>query len=195
MRIYFDVDDIVRTRVVPVDGGAARRLIGRPLEDVLGELHPGIRWRSPVLTVDCVEHGDFHLAGSGLTVMPHRGIERCRVILTVGMQPRLQYPASSVAALSETAPTEALVAVLGRTRAALLRALVADRTTSELARCLGTSLSNASQGARALREAGLVTTHRTGRSVTHRLTGRGREILAPTRGTLPDELPEVTLQP
>ncbi|WP_225801542.1 helix-turn-helix domain-containing protein, partial [Streptomyces sp. NK15101] len=67
----------------------------------------------------------------------------------------------------------ALVGVLGRTRAELLRDLTAPRTTTELARRLGVSNATASAHAAALRAAGLLTTTRTGRSVHHAPTPLG----------------------
>ena len=69
--------------------------------------------------------------------------------------------------------------LVGQTRSAVLHGVGGGCTTSELARRVGVSLASASQHASVLREAGLVTTRRAGRSVAHRLTARGREMLAP----------------
>ncbi|MFF6777836.1 helix-turn-helix domain-containing protein [Streptomyces sp. NPDC012637] len=74
-------------------------------------------------------------------------------------------------------PDEALAGVLGRTRAELLRLLTGPHTgphtTTALARALGVSNATASAHAAALRAAGLLTTTRTGRSVTHERTSLG----------------------
>ncbi|MFF8836493.1 ArsR/SmtB family transcription factor [Streptomyces sp. NPDC015130] len=74
---------------------------------------------------------------------------------------------------------EALTAVLGRTRAELLRVLDEARTTTGLARRLGVSNATASAHAQALRAAGLITTTRTGRSVQHARTPLGALLIAP----------------
>ncbi|MFD5324289.1 ArsR/SmtB family transcription factor [Streptomyces sp. NPDC127092] len=70
-------------------------------------------------------------------------------------------------------PDEALAAVLGRTRAELLRLLTEPHTTTTLARALRVSNATASAHTAALRAAGLLTTTRTGRSVTHERTSLG----------------------
>jgi DNA-binding transcriptional ArsR family regulator len=76
-----------------------------------------------------------------------------------------------------------LVALLGRTRAAVLLT-IADRpslNTTELAAALGTSQASASQHATVLREAGLVTTRRHNGSALHTLSTCGTVLLARPR--------------
>ena len=90
-------------------------------------------------------------------------------------QPTLVYPARGVGTLweeGEAAP-DALAGVLGATRAALLSALDAPRSTTDLARLLGLSPGGASQHLTALRAAGLVTARREGRSVLYARTALG----------------------
>ena len=67
--------------------------------------------------------------------------------------------------------------LLGRTRAAILRALTEPRTTTGLARTLEVSGASASEHARTLRRAGLITTRRTGKAVTHLITPLGLRLL------------------
>ncbi|WP_031008445.1 winged helix-turn-helix domain-containing protein [Streptomyces sp. NRRL F-5727] len=74
-------------------------------------------------------------------------------------------------------PGEPLAGVLGPTRAALLRALPAPRTTTELARALGVSAATVSAHTAALRAAGLLATARTGRSVHHSRTATAELLL------------------
>ncbi|MGW0577145.1 helix-turn-helix domain-containing protein [Streptomyces sp. NPDC002920] len=50
-------------------------------------------------------------------------------------------------------------------------------STSQLARRVGLSIASASEHATVLRRAGLVTTHRTGRTRHHSLTPLGAELL------------------
>ncbi|MFD7551019.1 ArsR/SmtB family transcription factor [Streptomyces sp. NPDC059816] len=66
-----------------------------------------------------------------------------------------------------------MAAVLGRTRLDALRLLAEPHTTTSLVRALRVSNATASSHAAALRSAGLATTTRTGRSVTHLRTALG----------------------
>jgi DNA-binding transcriptional ArsR family regulator len=99
-------------------------------------------------------------------------------------QPALVYP---LGRLAWTAPTaggrqdDPLAAVLGTTRARVLRALADEHTTSGLARALEISPASASTHAAALREAGLVCSRRQGQSVRHTLTDLGARWMAHDR--------------
>ncbi len=83
----------------------------------------------------------------------------------------------------------ALAALLGRTRAAVLEAIVDGCTTTELARRVKVSVPSASQHAQVLRDAGLLVTRRTGKSVHHSLTALGAALL---NATWPDPRPPRT---
>ncbi|MCU7730852.1 helix-turn-helix domain-containing protein [Actinoplanes sp. KI2] len=72
------------------------------------------------------------------------------------------------------APVDPGLAML---RAAVLRAIEAPCTTTELARRAGTSVTSASQHAAVLRKAGLITTVRRGGAVVHSLTNLGTALL------------------
>ncbi len=90
----------------------------------------------------------------------------------------LLYPALTPLPLVGPGPAQgALDALLGRTRAAVLQSLIEQRTTSELARDLDISLPSASEHARTLRAAGLITTERDGKAVLHSVTGLGVDLL------------------
>jgi DNA-binding transcriptional ArsR family regulator len=67
--------------------------------------------------------------------------------------------------------------LLGRTRAAALRAVQQPCSTTELAARLQASASSASEHARALRDAGLINTNRNGQAVCHSLTLLGHNLL------------------
>ncbi|MBW8485785.1 winged helix-turn-helix domain-containing protein [Actinomadura sp. PM05-2] len=97
----------------------------------------------------------------------------------------ISYPARGVAALWErgdarTAGPDALGRLLGRTRAALLRALDGPATTTHLAAQLRLSLGGAGDHLAVLRDAGLVARDRQGRSVRYRRTALGDALLAPS---------------
>ena len=139
-------------------------------------LHPGIRWCDGVVEVDTPLDADVDLEGRGLQLMPSVWT---RPGFTVAWtQPTLVYP---LGRLGWTAPAgtkshrDPLAAVLGTTRARVLRALADEHTTSGLARALGISLASASTHAAVLRDAGLVTSRRQGQSVRHTLSGLGTQ--------------------
>jgi DNA-binding transcriptional ArsR family regulator len=71
----------------------------------------------------------------------------------------------------------ALVALLGRTRAAVLEAIGDGCTTTELADRVKVSVSSASQHAAVLCNAGLIVTRRVGKSVRHSLTPLGAALI------------------
>jgi DNA-binding transcriptional ArsR family regulator len=72
---------------------------------------------------------------------------------------------------------EALSALLGRTRAAVLEAVGGGSSTGEIARRLGISQAAASQHATVLRNAGLVLSQRDRNTVLHTLTPLGQAML------------------
>jgi DNA-binding MarR family transcriptional regulator len=146
----------------------------------LNALHPRIRWQDSVLEVDTPIDGDIDLAGRGLRLMP--SIWTRPGVALGWTRPTLCYPLPSPywdrrGLLSED-HSDALVDVLGATRARILRALLAEHTTSGLARALGISTASASMHAATLRGAGLVSSRRDGRAVRHVLTALGQRLLA-----------------
>lgn len=72
---------------------------------------------------------------------------------------------------------DALTVLLGRGRAAALRAIASGCSTQELAARLHVSAPSASAQAAVLREAGLIATLRNGRSVQHTATTLGARLL------------------
>ena len=72
---------------------------------------------------------------------------------------------------------DSLAALIGPTRAAVLRALREPHGTAELAGTVRISPATASEHAKVLRDANLIETRRDGRTVSHSLTPLGRTIL------------------
>ena len=70
--------------------------------------------------------------------------------------------------------------MLGRTRAELLRALDVPRNGQALAQALDVTPGAISQHVRALRDAGLLSTHRDRRHVICRRTGLADQLIAAT---------------
>lgn len=156
------------------------------LEHALNRLCPGVRWRGHVLEAPYPVEQDLHLEGRGLTLVPSFFCWQYPITLAdPDRQPTLVYPVArsldwTAAGRDEEPPhPRSLVALLGRTRAAVLLT-IAERpnlNTTELAGTLGTSPASASQHATVLREAGLVITHRHNGSALHLLSPRGTALL------------------
>ncbi|MFD9962792.1 ArsR/SmtB family transcription factor [Amycolatopsis sp. NPDC058986] len=145
-----------------------------------GSLHPGLRYHDGVLTLAHPKEIDVTPHGAGIELMPsavwsgrplfmHPWRDTNRHVLI--------YPARPAFDVIARRPARALARLLGPTRAAVLVALRQPRTTGELARLAGISAPSASQHTAALRDAGLVVSRRTGRSVRHELTPLGDALI------------------
>jgi DNA-binding transcriptional ArsR family regulator len=164
----------------------AWQLAAKGVAETVDSLHPAIRWRDGVVEVDGPLDADVELAGRGLQLMP--SLWTRPAFTAHWTQPTLVYPLGRFAWTAPTASTsdgDPLAAVLGTTRARVLRALADEHTTSGLARVLGISLASASTHAAVLRDAGLVTSRRQGQSVRHTLTSLGAQWTANDRTTTP----------
>ncbi|GLZ37537.1 helix-turn-helix domain-containing protein [Actinokineospora sp. NBRC 105648] len=158
-------DDLAHRAAVLARGG----VVG-----LLESLHPGVRWRSPVLELPGPDL-EITLAGHDVWVVPSVFLRGRPRILVEPAACFIVYPARDPLRLTAPAPEgDPLADLLGRTRAAVLRELAVERTTGELADRLGVSPATASEHASVLRAAGFVTTRRDGRSVRHGQTELGR---------------------
>ncbi|WP_328605897.1 helix-turn-helix domain-containing protein [Amycolatopsis sp. NBC_00345] len=125
---------------------------------------------------------DVHLHGRGLVLMPS-AFWTGHPLVTWDPQDQSQhvliYPARPGRRSAGPGPSkgDALAVLVGSTRAAVLRTLAQPRTTSDLAGLAGISVSSASEHTTALRNAGLVTSHRLGQAVHHHLTRLGFSLL------------------
>ena len=148
----------------------ARRLAGGGSAAILADLHPRVRWRDGVLTVDQPHCAAPDVpAGAGLVLIPSVFVWPSVLTVTAGEVPQIAYPARGVATLWERSSRspDALAGVLGRGRALLLTSLITPLSTTELARRTGITAGGVSQHLAALRAAGLVVTHREGRSLVN----------------------------
>ncbi|TDV48847.1 winged helix-turn-helix domain-containing protein [Actinophytocola oryzae] len=152
--------------------GAA--LLDGGVEAMLSTLRPVLRWDPPVLSADYPTPLDLHLDGRGLLLIPSYFCWGKPVTLAdPTLRPVLVYPVEHPPTwLDGVAGTRAgaLEALLGRTRAAVMAALVVPSTSTELSARLGISTASASEHVGVLRDAGLVVSHRSGRTVQHALT-------------------------
>jgi DNA-binding transcriptional ArsR family regulator len=146
-----------------------------------------IRWRPPVLEVLMTSRLEMHLNGRGLALVPSVFVGQ-RPLLTWDPRdeiatPRLILPAADSPNGhgylwdGRRSDGAALAALVGRNRAAVLRAVADGCTTTELAYRVGISQAAASQHTSVLREAGLISTCRQGSAVLHVITPLGAELL------------------
>ncbi|MBO4258230.1 ArsR/SmtB family transcription factor [Streptomyces griseorubiginosus] len=178
----------VRSHLSEVRAGYVGTMADGGVERLLTTLcAPLIRWRPPVLEVVHTHDADIHLNGRGLVIAPTmfstRQVELLYPPLDPDRAPVLAVPSLSGASLDtalwkgveSTAPS--LDELLGRTRAAVLRATIGGCGTTELARRLHISPATASHHATALRNARLITTRREGKAVLHTVTSLGIALL------------------
>ncbi|MEU6862907.1 DUF5937 family protein [Streptomyces sp. NPDC046876] len=175
IRAVLDADVLHRARQAAEHGAA----------HLLGDLHPGVSWTGDALRLVRRQRTlNRETAGPGLVLLPS-------VFKGPGLStrvappdpPQLVYPARGTGSLWEarpsgTAVSTSLAAVFGRSRTLLLTGLDTPASTTELARRTGLSPARVSQCLTALRDAGLVSSHRAGRSVLYARTAAAEAVLA-----------------
>ncbi|MGX1506883.1 UNVERIFIED_CONTAM: DNA-binding transcriptional ArsR family regulator [Streptomyces graminofaciens] len=154
----------------------------------LSDLDPRVSWRSEgqagtieVRTGSRTEWDRHRLAGKGLLLMP----TVFGTLISYVEPPwpyALVYPARGIADLLGPVPRtpggEALNRLVGPHRADVLRALDVPATTTQLVAQLGLSLGTVGSHLAVLRDAGLVTRTRTGRTVRYEHTPLGAALAA-----------------
>lgn len=161
----------------------SRRLTEGGPTALFADLHPAIHWRRDGLEIEMAYSTTMPLEGRGLLLVPTVFPSRPFTVASAYWQPTVMYPARGVGLLWETGgepPAEALAAVLGRGRAAVLQALDAPRSTGELARRLEITPGGASQHLSSLKAAGLVSSNRHGRSVLYARSPLADELVRTT---------------
>ncbi|MET9350661.1 ArsR/SmtB family transcription factor [Streptomyces termitum] len=169
----------------------AEALADLGVEGLFTGLHPGIHWTPPVLHVPCETDVELRLAGRGLLLVPTFFRPGPLAMIDNADPDRplvLRYPVAHdlpdyARVWAPAAPHHtdaALAALLGTTRARILRAAEAPAGTAELGRRTGTSPATASHHTTVLRTAGLLTSDRDGTGVRHTLTPLGRALLNDT---------------
>ncbi len=165
----------------------SRLLLHGGVDALLSALHPDIEWSTPVLTTYGLTTGptlDIHLNGRGLQLYPSSLTSECLALDAPDRRPVLVYPCADLPT-EDLADVDALADLLGRTRATVLRALTHSATTTQLSRRTGISLPSTSDHTRILRNAGLITTHRTNGTALHSLTPTALRLLTgATRGIM-----------
>jgi DNA-binding transcriptional ArsR family regulator len=152
----------------------AETLLRGGVDAMLATLVPGWRWEPPTWHIHSpCALTEVHLNGRGLMLLPSYFIQS--PMYAPGEPLTLMYPLHS--GEPSISAADMLGPLLGRTRAAVLEALRHPATTTEAADRVGISLPSASQHTTILRNAGLITTTRTGIAVLHTLTPLGTALL------------------
>lgn len=163
----------------------ARHLLDEGTEGLLEGLGPTVRWKHPRLEVSTypTDH-DIRLEGRGLLLIPSYFCWKGPISLADPELPpvliyslRHEVPTGPARTAPDSAGSPSLQVLLGRARAAVLQAAAAGATTTEAARRAGVSPATATHHTTALRDAGLITSHRHGNTVIHTLTVLGATML------------------
>lgn len=174
-------------------------LAARGHEELFAALHPRLRWRENGLDRTGFD-GEWDLHGPGMVLMPSAfwtgeplfsfsDDELRPNVLIYAAHPRglNGHGLAHDGLRTDEADDDSLAALLGPTRAAVLRALEEPVSTAELAGVVGISPASASEHAKVLREVNLIETSREGRAARHSLTALGRTMLG--------RLPAATARP
>ncbi|SFN41860.1 Helix-turn-helix domain-containing protein [Streptomyces sp. cf124] len=174
----------VRARFDDARSVAARALLRSGFSGLAAGLHPSLRWSAPVLHIAGAHlQGDLHLDGRGLRIIPSFFCWPGPIVLKDGaLPPVLVHPVTHDPRWLAPPPDapgthQALAALLGRARAAVLEEVADGRTTSEVAARVGLSPATVSHHVAVLRESGLLTSRRIGGAVLHTVTVLGADLL------------------
>jgi DNA-binding transcriptional ArsR family regulator len=175
------IDDGLRTDCA---GGIQRYLRTGP-EGLLRWLGPTTSWQPPVLTLNRYPHDrDLYLDGRGLMLIPcYFGLYRPVALADPLLPPALMFPIQAESRLLAGGHScgDQVSALLGTTRATILRAVVNGNTTTRLAKQAGVAPATVSHHTSVLRDAGLITTNRHENFATHLITPLGLKILTSGR--------------
>jgi DNA-binding transcriptional ArsR family regulator len=161
----------------------AERLTHGGSEAMLADLHPQVRLVGDTVRIEKRFDHRRDLTGQGLILVP--SIFTWPRVIVAGEepnQPSLTYAARGIASTWDdgetTAAEDPLAALIGRTRATILRLLDVPHSPTQLAARLDQSPSSASQHLTVLRRSGLATARRQGRQMLYRRTPLADGLLA-----------------
>lgn len=193
MREYYSVavrpyESQLRSHVQADSSLRTLALQGSGIDVLLNSLCPQVRWQYPLLEVHSESPDrDIRLDGRGLRLIPSFFCSHGPMMLRdPQLPPVLVYPvkprpgweySTHGSGRAHTGVKSPCAALVGNTRAAALEVIADGCTTSELARRLEVSPAAASHHTAILREAGLISSHRSGGSVQHTLKPLGKALL------------------
>lgn len=171
MRAVLEADIVYRGRQVAQSGVAA----------MLNGLTSRVTYEHGALDIALADPTSRtrRVGGEGLTLVPTMFTRRGSAPVGDG-PPMIMYPARGQGALWEAEPVAnpaAVAAVLGEIRTALLTALAEPASSTELGVRFGVTASAVNQHLRVLRDAGLATSTRYGRSVLYLRSELGTALL------------------
>jgi DNA-binding transcriptional ArsR family regulator len=153
----------------------ARTMAARGVGALLGSLHESVTWADGTLTVRSAWQEEFTLHGAEIVCVPAvLAWPRLSVQLCDPGDAVLGYPAAGIG--TRRAGTGAVDALVGATRAALLRDLDVPRSTASLAARHHLAPPTVSYHLKVLRHSGLVTAHRDGQFVLYQRTDAGHVL-------------------
>ncbi|MFC8596868.1 DUF5937 family protein [Isoptericola sp. NPDC057191] len=163
MRAVLQADVVYRSTVVSARGAGA----------MFADLAPRVSFADGVVSVQLTSLAAARrrsTTGAGLTLVPTLFTRGASCPIDPEEPPAIMYGARGTGTLWQAerpVAGDALVAVLGRARAGLLTVLEQPASSTELARRLDVTTSAVNQHLRVLRDAGLLTSARAGRSVLY----------------------------
>ncbi|MPZ94637.1 MAG: ArsR family transcriptional regulator [Propionibacteriales bacterium] len=163
----------------------AGRLTSLGVSGLLSDLHPEVSIDGDILHIDKPQHtAEADLGGEGLLLVPSVFVwPHLLVSEATSNHAGLTYAARAVGTLweqdaQEDTDEDTLGALLGRSRAAIVRRLELPLSTTELATELHQSAPAVSQHLSVLKRAGLVSSWRSGRSVLYQRTPLATSVAA-----------------
>jgi DNA-binding HxlR family transcriptional regulator len=170
IRGLFESEVLRRSRQLTREGTAV----------MFNDLHQNISWEDGLLRVRTrAWRRSGPLRGDGMILVPSVFHWPDTTVMAEPYQPMLTYPVPGVATVWQqgTVPTtEALQALIGRTRARVLVALTEPATTAILARRLSMTPGAVSQHLKVLHASGLATRTRSGREVFYDCSPLGHAL-------------------
>lgn len=143
-------------------------------------LHPTLDWDGSALLITNAKTRHWSLDGRRLALLPTGFAGSAVHTMTEAPQERaLWYPPRGHGGLWDgdvPAPSVALAALLGSTRAAVLSVLAVPASTGEVAAALALAPATASHHLTTLRDSGLIVAERAGRRLRYRRTGLGEQL-------------------
>ncbi|MQY22626.1 ArsR/SmtB family transcription factor [Nocardia macrotermitis] len=168
IRVHYRIELAHQTRLMAQCG------IGATVEGLID----GSRWRGECLEIDVPYQRTVRLRGRGLVLIPAVFWTGPPLVGELLDEPvLLTYTPRTMAPIRTSDDSDTLAAILGGTRAAVLRLLAEPHTTTDIARGLDIGLASASEHAAALRAARLIDSRRDGRAVVHRATALGVDLI------------------
>jgi DNA-binding transcriptional ArsR family regulator len=161
-----------------------QQYLHRGPEGLLRGLGCTTRWEPPVLSVAYPLDRDLYLEGRGLVLIPcYFALHHPVALADPRLRPVLAFPIRTESRLlaGGRADGDRVTALLGVTRASILRSVIGGSTTTGLAKVVGVAPATVSHHTRVLREAGLITTERDENFARHLITPLGLQVLSTNR--------------